>query len=248
MIEAAALGPFHCSAHLDADSGRHMHKRSLQQLPRLPLRDQVHTSLLDAIVSGELPPGARLRDTELAAELGVSRTPVREALQRLEDEGLVQTVPGALTRVAPLDVRDARDAVPVIAALHAVATREAVPRLTPHDIEALRRANAAFAAGYAAADVGAAIAADDEFHSLFVQVAANAELRRTLDRLMPRMRRLVLARLRTEMDQDPARQHEEIIAAAERGDARAAAELVEENWLGLGRLLMRTFETADEGG
>jgi DNA-binding GntR family transcriptional regulator len=223
-----------------------MHKRPLQQLPRLPLRDRVHASLLDAIVAGELPPGLRLRDTELAAELGVSRTPVREALQRLEDEGLVQTFPGALTRVAPLDARDAREAVPVIAALHAVATREAVPRLTESDLEQLRGANAAFTAALAATDVRAALAADDDFHNCFLRIAANAELQRTLDRLMPRVRRLELARFNAVLGRNSARQHEEIIAAAARGEARATAELVEENWLGLGRLLVQTFETTGE--
>lgn len=223
-----------------------MSERPFQRLQRLPLRDRVYATLLDAIVSGALPAGERVRDTELAAELGVSRTPVREALRRLEDEGLVQTFPGALTRVAPLDVRDAREAAPVIAALHAVATREAVARLTGDDLAELRRANATFTSALAAENMLAALAADDNFHDLFARVAANGELQRTLDRLTPRVRRLEMARFRSLLGRASARQHEAIVAAAERGDARAAAELVEENWLGLGRLLAETF-AADHG-
>jgi DNA-binding GntR family transcriptional regulator len=223
-----------------------MDRHPFQHLPRVPLRDQVYARLLDAIVAGELAPESRLRDSELAAELGVSRTPVREALQRLEDEGLVETFPGALTRVAPLDVRDAREAVPVIAALHAVATREATPRLTAADLQALREDNAAFTAALAGEDTLAALSADDAFHEIFLRVAGNDELRRTLARLMPRVRRLELARFRSLLGRASARQHEAIIAAATTSDARLAAELVEENWLGLGRLLARTFETGEE--
>lgn len=222
-----------------------MSSRALTPLPRMSLREQVYAKLLDAIVSGELEPGLRLRDSELAAELRVSRTPVREALQRLEDEGLVQTFPGALTRVAPLVVSDAREAVPVIAALHAVATRTAIPHLTSTDITALRQANASFAAALAADDTLAALAGDDDLHAVFLRVAGNGELQRTLDRLMPRVRRLELARFRSLQGRSSVRQHEAIISAAERGEARRAADLVEENWLGLGRLLEQTFASQE---
>jgi DNA-binding GntR family transcriptional regulator len=223
-----------------------MSESVLQRIERPSLRDQVHARLRDAIVAGDLAPGARLRDADLAAAMGVSRTPVREALQRLEDEGLVQTFPGAMTRVAPLDVRDAREAVPVIAALHALAAREAVPRLTTGDLDVLREANAAFAAALAAGEVSAALAADDAFHDRFVRLAMNEELQRTLQRLMPRVRRLEIARFRSLPGRDSARQHEAILAAAGLGDARRAAMLVEGNWLGLGKLLAQSFVTDPE--
>lgn len=225
-----------------------MHERVLQPVERVSLRDRVYAQLLDAIVAGAIPPGSRLRDRDLAAELGVSRTPVREALQRLEAEGLVQTMPGALTRVAPLDVRDAREAVPVIAALHAAATRAAVGRLASPDVGVLRLANTSFASALAAQDTLAALAADDAFHEVFVRVAANGELRRTLERLTPRVRRLELARFRSLLGRESAHQHDAIIAAAVRGEAARAASLVEENWLSLGRLLAGTFESVNEEG
>lgn len=220
-----------------------MPDRPFARLPRLPLRDQAYATLLDAIVTGDLAPGSRLRDQELAAELGVSRTPIREALRRLEDEGLVQSVPGALTRVTPLDITDAREAVPVVAALHAVAAREAVPHLTPSDLASLRRANAAFTAALAhdTPAAPAALAADDAFHGVFVRVAANGELQRSLDRLMPRVRRLELARFRSLVGRASVDHHAAIIAAAARGDAAAAAHQAEANWLSLGRLLADTF-------
>src|SRR5579863_1863573 len=96
---------------------------TLDKLDTASLRQRVYQALQDAIVCGDLAPGERLRDHELAARLGVSRTPVREALQRLEDEGLVATAPRASTRVTPLDARAAREAFPVVATLHALAAR-----------------------------------------------------------------------------------------------------------------------------
>src|SRR4051812_6248675 len=92
-------------------------------LRRDSLSERAYHALLDAIVHGDLAAGERLRDHDLATQLGVSRTPVREALRRLEDEGLVETVPGAYSRVAPIDVDGVRQAFPVLASLHGLAAR-----------------------------------------------------------------------------------------------------------------------------
>src|ERR1051325_6597963 len=132
-------------------------------VPRSLLRENAYRSIRDAIVDGTLAPGERLNDAELAQWLGVSRTPVREAVTRLEEAGLVQTKPGRYTMVSPLDVRVARAAQSVTAAMHELAVREAVPHLSPDDIEAMRTANARFAAALQSNDVDAAISSDDEF-------------------------------------------------------------------------------------
>lgn len=213
----------------------------LSPVSRQTLREQVYATLLDAIVSGALPPDSRLRDGELAAELRVSRTPVREALQRLEDEGLVRTVPGSQTRVTPLRESDARDAVPVVAALHALAARYAVPRLRDDDISWMREANRAFAAALSQGDTRGAVAADDAFHAVCVERAGNGEVSRSLQRLLPRVRRLELARFRAVAGSESAAQHEAIITMAASGEPRRTADLVEDNWLTLGRLLAGTF-------
>lgn len=214
----------------------------LMPVPRQTLREQVYATLLDAIVSGAMPPGSRLRDADLASELQVSRTPVREALQRLEDEGLVRTSPGSQTQVAPLLESDAAEAVPVVATLHALAARTAVPRFGAADLAALEAANSAFAAWLAAGNPSAALAADDAFHDVFVAAAGNGEVQRSLRRLLPRVRRLELARFGALAGRDSVTQHAAIIEAARAGRARGAADLVEENWLTLGRLLADTFQ------
>lgn len=218
---------------------------TLTPVPRQTLREQVYATLLDAIVRGALPPDSRLRDGDLAAELHVSRTPVREALQRLEDEGLVQTAPGSQTRVTPLRESDAREAVPVVAALHALAARHALPLLAAGDFAHLRDANSAFAGALERGQTSAALEADDAFHAVFVARAGNGELRRSLQRLLPRVRRLELARFSALAGRESVAQHDAIIAAAMSGESRRTGELVEDNWLTLGRLLAETFATPE---
>src|SRR5436190_1052312 len=148
------------------------------------LRDRAYAAIRDAIVDGTLAPGERLRDQELQAWLGLSRTPVREALARLEQDGLVESAPQRFTRVAPLDRRAARDAFPVVAALHALAAELAHPRLVAADVARMEEANAGFAGALAAGDVDAALAADDAFHDVFLKAGANSEIPKALDRLM----------------------------------------------------------------
>ena len=110
------------------------------------LRDDVYRRLRDAIVDGTFAPDEQLRDAELAEWLGVSRTPIREALLRLAHGGLVVAHPGRSTTVAGLDLRATRDAQSVVAAMHRLAVLEAVGQLTADDFARMRAANKRFAA------------------------------------------------------------------------------------------------------
>jgi DNA-binding GntR family transcriptional regulator len=208
---------------------------------RTLLRDQAYARLRDAILSGTLEPGEQLRDSELAEWLGLSRTPIREALARLEEYGLVETKPNSYTRVAPLSAQDARDAFIVYAALEALAASLGVPRLTGDDLGAMRAFNRGFAAALAVADVDAAVAADDRFHGVLVQAAANREIVRSLARLLPKIRRLERARFGSLAGRRSVEQHEQIIVLCAAGEADLAAEAVRENWLTLGALIDRSF-------
>ena len=156
----------------------------------------------------------------------------------------METAPQSYTRVTPLDRRAARDAFPVVAALHALAAELAVPRLGDADVDAMRRENERFAEALRAGDVDDAIAADDAFHGVFVTASANAEIPRVLDRLMPRVRRLERLRFGSLAGpRAPCKQHEAIIdaAAAERRRKRPPSGCAE-NWLSLGTLIDRSFE------
>ena len=205
-------------------------------IPRSLLRDNAFHSIRDAIVDGTLTPGERLNDADLARWLGVSRTPVREALARLEEAGLVLTKPGRYTMVSPLDVRAARAAQSVTAAMHELAVREAVAHLSPADIEAMRAANARFAAALQSGDVDAAIRSDDEFHGVAVRASANPAVRMVLEQFTPVLRRLERLRFSSVSGRDSVAMHNRIIERCEAGDVQGAATAARDNWMSLDAL------------
>jgi DNA-binding GntR family transcriptional regulator len=204
-----------------------VHKRSL-------LRDDVYESIRNAIVEGTLAPGERLKDPELEAWLGVSRTPIREALLRLERAGLVIAQPGRATTVAPYDLASTVNAQQVAASLHELAARLAVPALTDADLAALTHANARFSTALSHEDADAALDADDDFHEVFLEASGNAMIRELLEHVIPLLRRAEKARFSSFSGRDSVAQHASIIDAARSGDAERAAKLSRENWLSLG--------------
>ena len=197
------------------------------------LRDSVFVRIRDAIIDGTLEPGERLVDGELSGWLGVSRTPIREALARLDAAGLVETKPGRYTIVSPIHPRTLADAQAVTAAMNELAVRTAVPLLTDNDLTGMRAANDTFAKALKATDVAAAVAADDAFHGIPVDRAGNAAIRTVLDQYTPVLRRVERIRFASLRGRDSVAQHARIIAFAEAGDAEAAATETRLNWLTL---------------
>ncbi|HEX4222033.1 MAG TPA: GntR family transcriptional regulator [Pseudonocardiaceae bacterium] len=197
------------------------------------LRDDAYRAIRDAIVDGTLAPGERLNDPELSAWLGVSRTPIREALARLDSAGLVETKPGRHTIVSRIDARAVREAQSVVAAMHELAVREAVPEMGPSDIEAMRAANVRFADALHRTDVDAALAADDAFHAVAVAACANRAVRGVLDQFTPALRRVERLRFSSLSGRDSIAQHASITELCAVGDADAAAAMARANWLTL---------------
>ena len=191
----------------------------------------------DAIVDGTLAPGEQLRDQELAAWLGVSRTPVREALLRLQQAGLVAALPGRSTTVASMDTRAARDAQAVVASMHELAVREAVGQLTAGDLSRMRDANARFEAALRAGDADAALDADDELHGIPVAAAGNAALTAVLDQFTPVLRRVERLRFGSLSGRGSVALHARLIDLCEAGEREAAAEVSHETWQTLAPLL-----------
>jgi DNA-binding GntR family transcriptional regulator len=211
---------------------------------RVLLRDDVYTRLRDAIVDGTLTPGERMRDQELAAWLGVSRTPVREALLRLGQAGLVLAAPGRSTTVATLDARSLRGAQSVVAAMHRLAVEQAVAQLAAADLAAMRAANKRFAAALRRGDADAAIAADDEFHGIPVRAAANTALETVLEQFTPALRRLERMRFSSLSGRASVALHDRLVDLCEAGDVEAAAAVSHETWETL-RPLIASLDDAD---
>lgn len=207
-------------------STRGLHQRSL-------LRDDVYRSLRDAIVRGDLQPGEKLRDAELSDWLGVSRTPIREALLRLERTGLVIATPGRLTIVAPENDDAVRHAQQVAAELHALAIRLAAPLLTAQELSEMERANQALQSALDQALAQEAIDADDAFHNVAVQASGNPLIAEHLESVTATLRRREFLHFGSLTAADSPSQHALIITALRGSDADRAAELTRQNWLRL---------------
>jgi DNA-binding GntR family transcriptional regulator len=215
-----------------------------EPVERQLLRDTAYDALCDAIVTGTLAPGERIHDAELCSWLGLSRTPVREALARLQEDGLVEMAPQRYTRVAPMSPGEARDSFPLVATLHALATELAVPHMRRVHIERLHAENDAFLRALHERKGPAAYAADDRFHEVFLTVAGNPQITRVLNRLTPRVHRLERLRSGALPGRRSVAQHQAIIARAAAGDATGAGSATRENWLELGALVERSLAPA----
>ncbi|MEV8022615.1 GntR family transcriptional regulator [Streptomyces sp. NPDC086554] len=168
--------------------------------------------------------------TSIAASLGLSRAPVREAFSRLVDEGLLESKPQSHTRVTPLDAADVRDAAAVVRAMHELVARSAVPRIEPPHLYAMRDANRRFTAAVASGDVDTALRADDELHGVLVTVAGNGAAAATIARYTPLIRRLERQRFGEGVTCGSAELHERLIEACADGDTAAAVRVTTEIW------------------
>ena len=115
-----------------------------EKIQRTFVSREVHTKLRNWILEGTLSPGAQLRDKELAEQLGISRTPVREALLRLEDEGLVQTKPNRSTLVSSIDFDNALHLYSIVWTLEQLALSQAFSKITEEHIDRMTEANERF--------------------------------------------------------------------------------------------------------
>lgn len=214
-------------------------------IPRLTLTDAATTALRDRILAGTLAAGEPLRQEALAAELGVSRIPLREALQRLEAEGLVVLLPHRGAVVAELPVDDVRELFELRAMLESDLIRRAVPRATAADHAAVRAAAAAFERALGSGEVGALGEANRRLHLALYQPAGRPRTIDIFTRLHQQSDRLLRLQLTlTDGGSRAMREHRAIAAASRRGDAAGAARLVRAHILGAGERLARALAAA----
>ena len=199
---------------------------SVQMNEYLPLRDVVFNTLRQAILKGELKPGERLMEIALADKLGVSRTPIREAMRKLELEGLVVMIPRRGAQVANITEKDLNDVLEVRIALESMAIEKASKRMTEEQMLKMRRAEKDFERVMAEGNLVRIAEADVEFHEIIYQAADNARLYQVLSNLREQMYRYRVEYLKEEDTRNQLiREHEELSRAIRERDVEKAQEL-----------------------
>lgn len=198
----------------------------LQMNEYLPLRDVVFETLRQAILRGELKPGERLMEIHLAQKLGVSRTPVREAIRKLELEGLVRMIPRKGAVVAEITISDLEDVLEVRLALEELAVKLACRSITEEQLAQMRRLSEEFKKTLCGSDVGACAQADMKFHEAIYDATGNSRLVQILNNLREQMYRYRMEYLKDRQSHNIlVQEHEEILDALQRRDEAKAVEV-----------------------
>ena len=204
---------------------------SAEAVERVCLRDAAYDRLRGWILDGTLAPGEPLRDEALADALGMSRTPVREALARLAEEGLVSTTPTRRTFVSPVTLAQAREVYPIVVSLEALALRLALPQVTPAALDEMRAANQRLAGALDAGDTCSALDADRAVHGAIIAMSGNAELQAMLAALISKVQRIERAFWGAADRRASVADHEQLIACMGGGDADGAQVALTQNWV-----------------
>jgi DNA-binding GntR family transcriptional regulator len=189
----------------------------------LPLREVVFNAIRNAIVSGNIPPGQRLIEKQLAEKIGVSRTPVREALRKLELEGFIEMIPrrGALVKV--LNEKDIKDVLEIRASLEGLAARLACENMIPAELRKLKKIKREFDDARKINNLELMLLKDVELHDLIFETARNKRLIQFINNLREQIYRLRLTYLKDDDSRAKiALEHEELVAAIESRDAEKA--------------------------
>ena len=193
----------------------------------LPLRDVVFNTLRQAILRGELKPGERLMEIQLANKLGVSRTPIREAIRKLELEGLVLMIPRKGAEVAEITEKSLRDVLEVRRALEELAVELVCEKITEEQIQDHKDAAEEFKESLESGDITRIAEADVKFHDVIYMATDNQKLIQLLNNLREQMYRYRVEYLkRSDFHQQLIDEHEEIIETIESGQKDRAVQVV----------------------
>ena len=195
---------------------------------RISARETAYEHIRDWITLGPLDPGEPVRDVEIAALLGISRTPVREALLKLAQEGLIEAFPGHQTRVAPLRFERVPQLFAIGGVLDALAAEEAAPDM---DARACAELDELLQRMTEVADPRELQLLDEQFHGVYYTVAGNAPLLKLLEEISLELRRFDRVGFRSpEIMLAANDEHRAIAAALRRRDGQAAAAAARTNW------------------
>ncbi len=188
------------------------------------LTDQVYRTLKEQILTQQIELGARVRDEELAEQLGVSRTPVREALRILIRDGLVETFPRSQTRVRTFTEHDLEEIFDIRIALESMAAKAAARHITPSEISRLRNAFDRSEAGLRAGDNRLSLEFDRDLHRVVLECCRNTRLQEIMATINDYVTLFRSIGAKKTVHPGFNYKHLEILSALERGDGVAASE------------------------
>lgn len=210
----------------------------------LPLRDVVFNTLRQAILKGELEPGERLMEIQLAQKLGVSRTPIREAIRKLELEGLVIMIPRKGAEVAHITEKDMKDVLEVRGTLEELAVSLACKHMTKEAIAELKMANKLFEAAIVSKDVVKIVDADVRFHDVIYSMTDNQRLIQIINNLREQLYRYRLEYIKDARSHSILiNEHNDIIVRLEKMDEEGAKHAVSQHIYNQEKGIMRMMRS-----
>lgn len=195
-----------------------------------PLRELVLEAIREAIKNGSLQPRERLMEIQLADELGVSRTPVREALRKLELEGFIVMVPRKGAYVSDLTMKDVADVFEIRTALEGLAAALAAERITEDELETMERLLVEKGEAINLDDIGKLVVVDTKFHEAMYQASRNERLSAIISNLREQIQRFRLTSLSIPgRKEDSLREHRNLLEAIQARDIQLARQLAQEH-------------------
>ncbi|PFT97756.1 GntR family transcriptional regulator [Bacillus thuringiensis] len=199
---------------------------------RISAKSLVLNQLQNWIIEGVLKPNEKINDGELAEALGVSRTPVREALQILELSGLVEMVPGQKTKIAPIKLDDVSIIYETMAGLHSIIGKQALQNITDADIQLLSEINDHFQHSIEKKNTKQALELDIQFHNTISSIAKNQYIEPFLENMQLHVLRLEYLFFQNFVPASQSiEEHHSIIQALHKQDEKQMEQIMTQNWL-----------------
>lgn len=196
----------------------------------LPLRDVVFRTLREAILKGELKPGERLMELQLASKLGVSRTPIREAIRMLEQEGLAVTLPRKGAEVAKMTEKDMEDVLQIRESLDELAVQAACDKITGQQLADLELVMENFENAVQAEDLTKIVEFDVAFHDLIYEATDNPKLVAILNNLREQIYRYRVEYLKEKHNYPTlVKEHKEIVTALKKRDKSSVTDAMRDH-------------------
>jgi len=221
------------------------HKTAVKKPAKRSFADRAYADIKQRILDNELPAGHQLMEAELAELLQISRTPVREAMVRLEAEGLVEVRPRHGMKVKPISVSDMQEIYALLTGLESTAAWQAAQRdHAATEINGLKRSVKKMDAALKAEDLKAWAQADEDFHRLLVSMSGNKRLALLVDRFMDQVHRVRMITLRLRpLPQQSNEDHAKVVAAIEAKDAETARQVHRIHREKAGQMLVELLES-----